>query len=122
MFTGQVAVISNKATWLSDVCELEDLDGQIFDLANPLITVDIVVTISDMNRCVLVTASGGNHLGTPAGNGKVVIPGPGFQWRYERADLSGLCPGTYELGVKITVDGFVDDFVDGTITVVEGNP
>lgn len=113
MFTGQVAVISNKATWLSDVCELEDEDGQIFDLSDPLLVVDIVVTISDMSRCTLVTAS--------VANGKVQIPGPGFQWQFEVSDVSGLCAGTYRLGAKITVNGFVDDFIDGTIAVLEGN-
>jgi hypothetical protein len=122
MYTGQVDVISNKATWLSQVLELVDDDGTTTDLTNPALTVDIVVTIKGMNcrsdygtttSTALVTAS--------IANGKVTIPGPGFQWRFEVSDLSVLCAGTYRLGVKVTIDGFVNDLIDGTIAVIEGN-
>lgn len=125
MYTGQVAVISNKATWQSDVVELvDDGDGSTVDLTNSG-TVDIVVTIrgqspgtyrdySSVNSgCVIATAS--------IANGKVTIPGPGFQWQFEVADLSSLCAGTYRLGVKVTINGFVNDMIDGTIAVVQGN-
>jgi hypothetical protein len=128
MYTGQFAVISNKATWASagnpGVCELiDDQDGTTTDLTNPEMDVDIVVTISGLSGprdygsnssgCVLATAS--------IANGKVTIPGPGFQWQFEVSDLSGLCSGSYRLGVKVTIDGFVTDLIDGTIAVLEGN-
>lgn len=125
MFTSQVAVISNRATWQSEVAELVDDDGSTVDLSDPDLTVDIVVTIrsrsgSGWNNyefrnsdCVIVTAS--------ITNGKVTIPGPGFQWQFEVADLSGLCAGTYRLGAKVTINGFVNDLIDGTIVVLEGN-
>ena len=125
MFTGQIAVISNKATWQSDVCELvDDTDGTTTDLTNPALTLDIVVTIRGRSSsaddygvlnsdCVIATAS--------IANGKVTIPGPGFGWQFEVADLSGLCAGTYRLGAKVTINGFVNDVIDGTITVIEGN-
>lgn len=123
MYTGQVAVISNKATWASPVCELVDEDdGTTTDLTtvSPL---DIVVTISPLlpscdygginSSCVLATAS--------IANGKVTVPGPGFQWQFEVSDLSNLCAGTYRLGVKITINGFVTDVIDGTLAVIQGN-
>jgi hypothetical protein len=118
MFTGQVAVISNKATWRSPVIELTDEDdGTTTDLTavSPL---DIVVTISALSDgccspSALATAS--------IDNGKVTIPGPGFQWQFEVSDLSNLCAGTYRVGAKITIDGFVNDLIIGTIAVVEGN-
>ena len=124
MYTGQVAVISNKATWQSDVIELvDDVTGTATDLTDPALTVDIVVTIRGINcrsddygvvtSTALSTAS--------IANGKVSIPGPGFQWQFEVLDLSNLCAGTYRLGVKVTIDGFVNDLIDGTIAVVEGN-
>lgn len=117
MYTGQIAVISNKATWRSDVMELDDEDdGTTTDLSDPALTVDIVVTIREMDRhcgATLATAS--------IANGKVTIPGPGFQWQFEVSDLSCLCAGTYRLGVKVTIDGFVTDLIDGTIAVIEGN-
>jgi hypothetical protein len=118
MFQGQVAVISNKATWDSrgdpGAIELYDeADGTTTDLADPALTVDIVVTIKDMDGCIRATAS--------IDNAKVIIPGPGFYWQFEVDDLSALCAGNYKLGVKITIDDFVTDEIIGTVAVVEGN-
>lgn len=114
MYTGQIAVISNKATWASEVYDLvEEDDGTTTDLTDPLLDVDIVVTIKDMDGCVRATAS--------IANGQVSLPGPGFQWQFEVSDLSCLCAGTYKLGAKVTIDDFVDDTIDGTIAVLEGN-
>ena len=125
MYTGQVATISNRATWQSDVCELVDEDdGTTTDLTNAG-TVDIVVTIRGLtiNRDYgTITNSSNNVLATASiANGKVTIPGPGFQWRFEVTDLSGLCAGTYRLGAKVTINGFVNDVIDGSLVVVEGN-
>lgn len=118
MFTGQVAVISNKATWDSrgdpGAIELyDDADGTTTDLTDPALTVDIVVTIKDMCGTTVATAS--------IDNGKVIIPGPGFYWQFEVSDLTGICASTYKLGVKITIDDFVTDEIIGTVAVVEGN-
>lgn len=115
MLSGQIAVISNRATWASDTYELVDeSDDTTVDLSDPLLTVDIVVTIKDENGwCVFATAS--------IANGNVTIPGPGFAWQFADTNLSILCPGTYRLGAKITINGFIDDTIDGTIAVLEGN-
>ncbi|HEY1215344.1 MAG TPA: hypothetical protein VGE93_17065 [Bryobacteraceae bacterium] len=114
MYTGQLATVSNKATWVTpEAFELyDDTDGTTTDLT-ALSDLAIVVTIKDQDGCVRATAS--------IDNGKVTVPGPGFQWRFEDTDLSVLCPGTYTLGVKITTDGVITDLVIGTIGVVEGN-
>lgn len=119
MYTGQVDAISNKATWASDSYELVDEDdGTTTDLST-VSNLDIVVTISAMSSgscnpsCVLATAS--------IANGKVTVPGPGFQWQFEVSDLSNLCAGTYRLGAKVTIDGFVVDLINGTVAVIEGN-
>jgi hypothetical protein len=113
MYTGQVAVISNRATWRSDVVELVDEDdGTTTDLTT-VSPIDIEVTISDYGCCYpRATAT--------IANGKVTVPGPGFQWQFEDTDLSSLCAGTYRLGAKVTINGFIVDLIDGTIAVVEG--
>ena len=116
MYTGQVAVISNQATWASETYEMvDDEDGTTTDLSDGALIVDIVVTIrDDQDRSsALATAS--------VANGKVTIPGPGFQWQFEVSDLTDLCAGTYRLGAKVTIDGFVSDFIIGTIAVLDGN-
>jgi hypothetical protein len=125
MYTGQVAQISNRATWQSDVVELVDDETDVTtDLTNAG-TVDIVVTIrgQTINRDYgTITNSSNNVLATASiANGKVTIPGPGFQWRFEVTDLTALCAGTYRLGAKVTVNGFVNDVIDGSLVVVEGN-
>jgi hypothetical protein len=119
MYTGQVDSITNKQTWRSIVYELVDeFDGTTTDLTNPALNLDIVVTIRDISdQCCssspLATAS--------IDNSKVTIPGPGFQWQFEVSDLSSLCAGTYRLGVKVTINDFVQDFIVGTIAILEGN-
>jgi hypothetical protein len=114
MFTGQVDTISNKATWISDTIELyDDADNTTTDLSaiSPL---DIEITVKDLNGCyALATAT--------IENGKVLVPGPGFYWRFEDTDLSRICAGTYKLGVKITMNSTVIDEIIGTIAVIEGN-
>lgn len=117
MFTGEVGVISNRATWRSQVYELVDEDDDTTTDLTAVVVLDIVVTIGGIEqncRCgPFVTAS--------IANGKVTVPGPGFQWQFEDTDLSGLCAGTYRVGAKVTMDGFIVDLIIGDLTVIEGN-
>jgi hypothetical protein len=97
MYTGQIAAISNKATWQSEVYELvDDQDGSTTDLTNTDLALDIVVTVKEISACgygcVLATAS--------ISNGKVSVPGPGFRWQFEVSDLSGLAPAPMGLARK----------------------
>ncbi len=125
MFTGQVATISNRATWLSDVVELVDEDDDTVTDLTEVAVLDIEVTIRGLTNKYCDYEFNGtvvNALATASiDNGKVTVPGPGFQWQFLDSDLSSLIPGTYRLGVKVTMDGFVVDLIDGTITIVQGN-
>jgi len=127
MYTGQFDAISNKATWASKTYELvDDEDGTVTDLTDPALTVDIVITIRERSDGSCCGYGGANrHYGTLATasivNGKVSIPGPGFNWQFEVSDISGICPGTHEIGAKVTINGFVNDIIMGTIPVFEGN-
>jgi hypothetical protein len=114
MFTGQVDVVSNKATWRSKVYELVDEDDNTTTDLTAIVDLDIVVTIRGIrDASALATAS--------IANGKVTVPGPGFQWQFEDTDLSGLCAGTYCVGAKVTMDGFIVDLIIGDLAVLEGN-
>ena len=111
MFTGQIDTISNKATWISDTIEVyDDADNTTTDLTG---ATAIEVTIKDLDGCTLTTAN--------LTNGKVLVPGPGFYWRFEDSDLSNICAGTYRCGVKITINGASIDEIIGTVAVIEGN-
>lgn len=123
MYTGQVAAISNKATWASPTFELVDEDdGTTTDLS-AVSALDIVVTIKAQSSGDDYGAVGSiPSLATASiENGKVSVPGPGFNWQFEDTDLSSLNAGTYTLGVKITIDGFIVDLIIGTVAVLEGN-
>ncbi|PDT74118.1 hypothetical protein [Bradyrhizobium sp. C9] len=114
MFTGQVAVISNKATWVSDTYELEDEeDGSTIDLASTAYTVAITFYIKDLEGCTRLTGS--------LTDGKVIIDGPGFHWQFEDTDLNQFCAGTYKCGAKITINGFITDIIVGDVAIIEGN-
>jgi hypothetical protein len=113
MFTGQLDVISNRATWISDTYELEDEDdGSTIDLSDPALTVSISVYIKDHDGCHRLT-------GTLAD--KVVIDGPGFHWQFEDTDMNQFCAGTYACGVKVTINGFITDLIIGNVAIREGN-
>lgn len=119
MYQGQIDVISNKATWISKYFELVDEeDDTTTDLSDPALDADVEVTIRDSCENILATAN--------VANGKMTIPGPGFEWRFEDTDLSGICAGTYIAGAKITytANGVTNivDLIIGTLAIVRGNP
>ena len=124
MFVGEVGVISNRATWLSQEYELVDEDdGTTTDLT-AVAVLDIVVTIRGITGSVQdygVRPPSYVYATASIANGKVTIPGPGFQWQFEDTDLSAMCAGTYRVGAKVTMDGFIVDMIIGDLTVLEGN-
>jgi hypothetical protein len=119
MFTGQVDVISNRETWISDFVQLTDEDGTVINILNPDVGFDVSVYVKDESGCHRI-------VGTVA-NGKVIIADsdvanePGFQWEFSVDDVRCLCAGTYLCGVKTTSNGEVKDIILGTLAVVEGN-
>lgn len=125
MYTGQVATISNTSTWLSDVYELVDPDDDTTTDLTTVVSLSISVTIKAQRgsyRDYEFDASTVTALVTATiTNGKVTVPGPGFQWQFLDTDLASLCPGTYRLIAKVTMDGFVQDVIDGTITIIQGS-
>lgn len=124
MFTGQIDVISNRATWRSQVYELVDEDDDTTTDLTAVVDLDIVVTVRGITGSVQdygTTPPSYVYATASIANGKVTVPGPGFQWQFEDTDLSGLCAGTYRVGAKVTVDGFIVDLIIGDITVLEGN-
>ena len=124
MFTGQVAEISNRATWRSQVYELVDEDDDTTTDLTAVVALDIVVTIRGITGSVQdygTTPPSYVYATASIANGKVTVPGPGFQWQFEDTDLSSMCAGTYCVGAKVTMDGFIVDLIIGDLTVLEGN-
>jgi hypothetical protein len=124
MYTGQVDIISNKATWRSQVYDVVDEDDDTTTDLTAIVALDIVVTIRGITGSVQdygTTPPAYVYATASIANGKVTVPGPGFQWQFEDTDLSVLCAGTYRLGAKVTMDGFIVDLIIGDLTVLEGN-
>lgn len=137
MFTGQVDVITNTQTWQSKNYWPVDADDLApIDISDPLLdTVLVVVTIKGVlgshgwdyrstaqGNCVLATATASLSSGVvTGGNGKVVVSDVGFQWQFEVSDLANLCAGTYGLVAKVTINGYVQDVIDGSIAVLQGS-
>lgn len=120
MYTGQVAVITNREDWVSDPLQLTDEDtGEVLDILNPDVGFDASVYISDENNCRRKMISLND------GTGQVVAAdyddGPGIQWTFNQDDLSGLCAGTYTCGLKVTINGIPSDVIVGTLAIIEGN-
>jgi hypothetical protein len=120
MYQGPIDVISNKADWIGPFVQLiDDSDSSIINILNVSVGFDCSVYIKDLEPfgCQRVLGS--------IANGKVIASsgddGPGFQWSFEASDLSSLCAGTYEFGIKTTTNGEVNDILVGTIAVIEGN-
>jgi hypothetical protein len=118
MYQGQIDVISNKADWIGPFVQIvDDSDNSIINILNVDVAFDCSVYIKDLDGCQRVIGS--------IANGKVIASagddGPGFQWSFEASDLSSLCAGTYEFGIKTTTNGDVNDLMVGTIAVIEGN-
>jgi len=121
MFTGQVEVISNKATWVSDFEQFvnEDDNNAVLNILNPDIGFDCSVYIKTESGHQLVTGSIAD--GKVIASASDVIDEPGIQWVFSKDDLSVLCAGTYLCGVKVTANNQISDVILGSIAVIEGN-
>lgn len=132
MYRGQIAEISNRADWIAPFFEqlVDDTDGSIINILNPDIGFDCVVSIGcgprgacddyefeNCNWIPIISAS--------IAAGTVIVEsgdtGPGFSWSFTESQLSGLCPGTYRFGIKVTVNGEISDLMIATIVVIGGN-
>ncbi len=121
MYTGQVAVITNREDWVSDFVQFtnED-DGSVLNILNQDIGFDCSVYIKDEDGCQRVTPASIANGGVVASASDVVNE-PGVQWTFSEDALRCLCAGTYRCGIKVTANGQVSDVVVGTIAVIEGN-
>ena len=109
-FVGALDPMSNKAGWLADF-ELDDADtGSPIDLTGA----SIVVEARDpMTGCIVLSAS--------TANCKVAIVGTGvFRINLPPGETHCVCPGTYEVGATITLNGESRQLIIGTLPVMDG--
>lgn len=114
MFTGTLDPASNRATW-SESCQITDAStGDAIDLS----AVDeITVAVRDPDDYAP------RLTGTLSG-GDVVIVGATtdgtFQWRFEAAQMRGLCAKSYEVGLTIEQGDDEVQIIIGRLPVLDG--
>jgi hypothetical protein len=111
MYHGQMAAISNRADWIGTLELINDDTG---DLITDLTGVDFLLELRDRAcRSPRLKATFDNSKAIDAGNGVI-------QWQFTASEMSGICAGTYELGITITRDGVTEQELIATQPVLDG--
>lgn len=114
MFFGTIDPASNRATW-SESFEL--IDSETGDPISLSAVDEITLEVRDMESHGAVLS--GSYTG-----GEIVIVGAAtdgtFQWRFEAAQMRGLCARTYEVGVTIESDDDTVQLLIGYLPVLDG--
>lgn len=109
MYTGYLTTASNRANWTEAVELVDNESGDDIDITACRIT----LTVSNENRRPVLTAS--------TDDGSIALPQAGtFQWDFSATQMSGLCPGAYSVGVRISQDDRVVQLLIGNINIMEG--
>ncbi len=114
MFTGQLAVFSNREDWQFDPMDMYDDDaGEAIDLSDATITYGIYEG-PDCSGCQILT--GGTDDGTIILSEDTV-----FQITIPRTSVTNLCAGTYSMGITVENADLTKSLFAGNIAVIEGN-
>lgn len=112
MFTGSLEPVSNRATW-REQCRVWDTDtGAPMDISG---ATEIVVEVGEDCRRPVLTAK------LSSGTVTLIDDSTAFEFVFQVDQMRGLCAGTYEVGITITIDGDTESLVIGTLPVMDGN-
>jgi hypothetical protein len=101
---------SNRATFKRQYRLVDSETGDLLDLTDRTIVFEIVRP-GDCRAVLSATTD----------NGKIVIVDLGiFEVTFDRSELTGLCPQTYNLGITVADDDETDQAIIGTIPIVGG--
>jgi hypothetical protein len=110
MLTGTLAPVSNQENWDIIDSVLDADTGAAVDLTGAVIVFE--VRSEDTGQTVLSATTG---------NGKITIIDTGvYQVSFTRADMQALCKGYYDVGCVITLNGKTQQFIAGTLPVLDG--
>lgn len=112
MYTGTLAAVSNQQDWRESSPLIDD-DGDEVTLTD--VTIEMYVCHQNDSKNAVLTAT--------TANGKITLPtATSFQWWFTQEDMNDLCPGTYDVFMRVTIDGIVQQIMSATVPVVEGGP
>jgi hypothetical protein len=112
MYTGSLATVSNTATWQFARTLKDDETDENVIIDDCIVT----VTVREQNN-------GSQRLVASSEDGSIFFPEEGvFQWKFTVAQMQTLCPGTYDVGVRISDKDkeVTEPLIVGTITVIDG--
>ena len=112
MYTGSLAAVSRREDWIA-VSPLIDEDNE-------------EVTLTDATFEMFVCKQGcpdNPVLSGSTSDGKITLPSATtFQWAFTPDDMSALCSGTYDVFLRVTIDGVVTQILSCSVPIVEGGP
>jgi hypothetical protein len=112
MYQGSLAAVSNKEDWIA-VSPLIDEDGTEVTLTDATFEM-YVCNQTDPNTAILTATTA---------NGKITLPSATtFQWHFPPDDMDDLCAGTYDVFLRVTIDGVVTQIMSCAVPIVEGGP
>lgn len=112
MYTGSLAAVSNQQDWRESSPLLDD-DGEEITLTDA--TFEMYICCQNDSKNSVLTAT--------TGNGKITLLTPTtFQWWFTQENMKDLCAGTYDVFMRVTIDGIVEQLMSATVPVVEGGP
>lgn len=111
MYEATLQPVSNRADWLGTLEMLDDDTGEA------------ITDLTGVSLVIEVRARGAHHpiLSATTDNGKVTDAGNGvFEWHFDRAEMSAVCPGSYEIGITMSRDDLTDQELIGIVPIVDG--
>lgn len=112
MYTGSLAAVSTQEDWIG-ISPLIDDDGEDVTLTDA--TFEMYICKQNDSRNAVLTATNAN--------GKITLPSATtFQWWFTPEDMNELCAGTYDVFLRVTIDGVVTQIMAATVPIVSGGP
>lgn len=111
MLKVSLEAVSNRARWTEQV-QVTDDAGALIDLTGATIVFQV------RNQ-----SSGSLILEAKTADGTITIDGTGvYSWSFTAPQMAAVCPGTYDVGVLITLAGESgpDQHFYGTLIIVDG--
>lgn len=107
MYTGSLGTVSNREDWIQAIEVLDD-DGDPVNIA-----------AATIELAVRKQGDGSPSLEASVGDG-IVVASPIFTFTFDVADMRGLCPGSYDVGVVVTIGSTSTQLIVGTVSIVDG--
>jgi hypothetical protein len=107
MYSGSLGTVSTREDWIQAV-DVVDEEGD-----------DVTITDATIRLAVRKKGDSAPTLTADTDDG-IVIATPTFTWSFTPDDMGSLCPGQYEVGVAIEIDGETTQLIVGTVSIVDG--